>query len=115
MTIDYEMLGRQLEALATSDKDRLALSANFVALLYAEMPDINWLGLYVARGKELVLGPFQGLPPACAYLSARAFAGRPQRRWRHSESPMSTRSRGILPATRPQMPSSSFRWYRRAR
>ena len=67
MTIDYEMLGRQLEALATSDKDRLALSANFVALLYAEMPDINWLGLYVARGKELVLGPFQGLP-ACVRI-----------------------------------------------
>ena len=67
MTIDYEMLGRQLEALAASDEDRLALSANFVALLYAEMPDINWLGLYIARGNELVLGPFQGLP-ACVRI-----------------------------------------------
>ena len=67
MTIDYEMLGRQLEALAATDVDRLALSANFVALLYAEMPDINWLGLYVARRDELVLGPFQGLP-ACVRI-----------------------------------------------
>ncbi len=27
-------------------------------------PDINWAGLYIHRGDELVLGPFQG-KPAC--------------------------------------------------
>jgi GAF domain-containing protein len=35
--------------------------------LYAGIPDINWLGLYVLRDKELVLGPFQGLP-ACVRI-----------------------------------------------
>jgi len=25
-------------------------------------PDINWAGLYIHRGDELVLGPFQGKP-----------------------------------------------------
>jgi len=64
MKVDYELLGRQLDALADSDRDPLALSANFVALLYSALPDINWLGIYVARGPDLVLGPFQGLP-AC--------------------------------------------------
>lgn len=64
MTVDYELLGRQLNALAKTDADKLALSANFVALLYGELPDINWLGLYIRRGDDLVLGPFQGLP-AC--------------------------------------------------
>jgi GAF domain-containing protein len=35
--------------------------------LYAGIPEINWLGLYVLRDKELVLGPFQGLP-ACVRI-----------------------------------------------
>lgn len=64
MAVDYALLGRQFLALAATERDRLALSANFVALLHAELPDVNWLGLYVRRGDELVLGPFQGAP-AC--------------------------------------------------
>jgi len=68
MTTDYEMLGRQFDALASGDGDRLALAANFVALLHAELADINWLGIYVRRGDELVLGPFQGLP-ACVRIA----------------------------------------------
>jgi GAF domain-containing protein len=32
------------------------------------MPGINWLGLYVRRGDDLVLGPFQGLP-ACVRIA----------------------------------------------
>ncbi len=64
---DYPMLGQQLDALLSGVDDRLAMSANFVALLYTELPDINWLGLYLARGDKLVLGPFQGLP-ACVSI-----------------------------------------------
>lgn len=67
MTTDYDMLARQLDALVDDETDRLAISANFVALLYAAMTDINWLGIYVRRGDELVLGPFQGLP-ACVHI-----------------------------------------------
>ena len=60
-------MGKQLDALLADEDDLLALSANFVALLYAEIPDINWLGIYVVRDDELVLGPFQGLP-ACVHI-----------------------------------------------
>jgi GAF domain-containing protein len=67
MSVDYEMLARQFDALADGDEHPLALSANFVALLYAGIPEINWLGLYILRGAELVLGPFQGLP-ACSRI-----------------------------------------------
>jgi len=65
--VNYRRLEKQFEGLAAADNDPLALSANFVALLFAELPDINWLGIYIARGKELVLGPFQGLP-ACVRI-----------------------------------------------
>lgn len=67
MSVNYELLKKQFAGLADVDKDPLALSANFVALLYSELPDINWLGIYVARGDDLVLGPFQG-PPACVRI-----------------------------------------------
>lgn len=67
MTTDYDLLAKQLRALLDGETDTLALSANFVALLYAEIPNINWLGIYVCRGEELVLGPFQGLP-ACVRI-----------------------------------------------
>ncbi len=67
MTVDYDLLGRQLRGLAETDNDPLALSANFVALLNSAMPNINWLGIYVARSEDLVLGPFQGLP-ACVRI-----------------------------------------------
>jgi len=62
MTVNYELLEKQLVALIADEVDQLAISANFVALLYAEIPRINWLGIYVVRGDTLVLGPFQGLP-----------------------------------------------------
>jgi len=49
-----------MTALLGYEQDALANSSNFVGLLYNAMADINWLGIYVLRGDELVLGPFQG-------------------------------------------------------
>ena len=64
---DYPLLDSQLRALLGDEKDALASASNFVALLFNAMGDINWLGIYVLRGDELVLGPFQG-KPACVHL-----------------------------------------------
>ena len=57
---DYKLLESQLISLIGDEDDALANAANFVALLYNAMIDVNWLGIYVLRGEELVLGPFQG-------------------------------------------------------
>ncbi len=65
--IDYALLEAQAVALTDGEPDLLANSANFVALLYQALKDVNWLGIYVLRGDELVLGPFQGLP-ACVRI-----------------------------------------------
>lgn len=64
---DYDLLGRQLEAMLAGETDALANACNFVALLYDALEDVNWLGIYVLRGDELVLGPFQG-KPACVRI-----------------------------------------------
>jgi L-methionine (R)-S-oxide reductase len=64
---DYRLLDSQLRALIADESDPLASACNFVALLYDAMSDVNWLGIYVSRDTELVLGPFQG-KPACVHL-----------------------------------------------
>ena len=65
---DYALLDSQLRALLVDESDALAAASNFVALLYNAMLDINWLGIYVLRRDELVLGPFQG-KPACVHIA----------------------------------------------
>ena len=54
------------EALALTENVPHLISnlANVSALLYEKLPCINWVGFYVAEGKKLVFGPFQGRP-AC--------------------------------------------------
>ena len=64
---DYRLLTSQLLALLGQETDALAATSNFVALLYDAVDDVNWLGVYVLRGDELVLGPFQG-KPACVRI-----------------------------------------------
>ncbi|MDH3305542.1 MAG: GAF domain-containing protein [Gammaproteobacteria bacterium] len=64
---DYRLLDSQLSALLNSEPDALASASNFVAMLYNAMDDVNWLGIYVLRKHDLVLGPFQG-KPACVRI-----------------------------------------------
>ena len=64
---DYALLDEQLAELMSTEFDPVANSSNFVALLYHAISDINWLGIYVLRGDDLVLGPFQG-KPACVRI-----------------------------------------------
>lgn len=54
----------QLGSLIEGERSSAANMANASALLNFFMNDINWVGFYLFDGRELVLGPFQGLP-AC--------------------------------------------------
>ncbi|MGI6148709.1 MAG: GAF domain-containing protein [Firmicutes bacterium] len=64
----YRELCAKLEALIGEERDWLANLANTAALLYQELPRINWVGFYLLKGDELVLGPFQG-KPACIRIA----------------------------------------------
>jgi len=61
---NYETLCAQLAALTEGVPYEVANLANTSALLWQEMPEINWVGFYKMEGGALVLGPFQG-KPAC--------------------------------------------------
>ncbi|WP_019913751.1 GAF domain-containing protein [Paenibacillus sp. HW567] len=60
----FEAVLTQLGALMEGEPNAIANLANASALLKLSLPDTNWTGFYLFDGKELVLGPFQGLP-AC--------------------------------------------------
>lgn len=64
----YAQLAEQARALLHGEPDRIANAANLSALVYHALPNLNWVGFYFFDGKELVVGPFQGLP-ACVRIA----------------------------------------------
>jgi L-methionine (R)-S-oxide reductase len=64
----YESLVEQANGLLADEPDLIAKAANFAALVYHGVPDLNWAGFYFFDGKELVVGPFQG-KPACVRIA----------------------------------------------
>lgn len=56
----YRELLPQLAALLDGEPDLIANLANAAAALRECVPAASWIGFYVLRGGELVLGPFQG-------------------------------------------------------
>ena len=57
---NYDTVAAQLAALTEGIPYEVANLANASALLWQEMPKINWVGFYKMTDGALVLGPFQG-------------------------------------------------------
>jgi L-methionine (R)-S-oxide reductase len=64
----YAQIAAQVEALTAGERDLIANLANTASLLYHSMPELNWLGFYLLKDGELVVGPFQG-KPACVRIA----------------------------------------------
>ena len=62
----YQSLLPQIEALIGDEQDAIANMANISAAL-KEAFNFFWVGFYVVKNDELVLGPFQG-PIACTRI-----------------------------------------------
>jgi L-methionine (R)-S-oxide reductase len=64
----YRELATQISALVQDETDPVANMANCAAVLFNSVPRLNWVGFYLLKGGELVLGPFQGRP-ACVRIA----------------------------------------------
>jgi GAF domain-containing protein len=62
-----ERMVQAVEGILTGETDLIAAMANAASVVYHGMPQLNWVGFYILRGHELVLGPFQG-KPACVRI-----------------------------------------------
>ncbi len=63
----YKTLVPQIEALTTGEPDLVANLSNIAAALKQTM-NFFWVGFYIVKNNELVLGPFQG-PIACTRIA----------------------------------------------
>lgn len=72
---DYTSLCARLSALTDGISYETANLANAAALLWQELPDINWAGFYKMQDGQLVLGPFQGKPACITIPVGRGVCG----------------------------------------
>ncbi len=63
----YHLLIEQLKALLDGEPHVLPNLSNASALLNMALKNINWVGFYLIKEGELLLGPFQG-KPACIHI-----------------------------------------------
>ncbi|MBC8052522.1 MAG: GAF domain-containing protein [Sphingobacteriaceae bacterium] len=63
----YKSLLPQIKALIKGENDLIANLANVCAVLKSQF-NFFWIGFYLVKDKQLVLGPFQG-PVACTRIA----------------------------------------------
>lgn len=63
----YESLVSEIKGLIQEESDLVANLANISAAI-KEVFQFHWVGFYLVKGEELVLGPFQG-PVACTRIA----------------------------------------------
>ena len=68
--INYKSVNKELDSLCEGVNFDITILSNASALLYKNMDNINWLGFYILKDDELLLGPFQG-NPACVKIQIR--------------------------------------------
>ena len=77
----YRSLAESAAALLEGERDFLANMANLSALLFQELPDVNWAGFYLLKGQDLVLGPFQGKPACTRIGPGKGVCGAAAEKW----------------------------------
>ena len=63
----YQLLKEQMKAMLEGERDVISNLSNCSALLNEALTDINWVGFYLMKQGELILGPFQG-KLACIHI-----------------------------------------------
>ena len=51
---------KKLKSLIEFCNNEISILANMSALINMEMDDVSWVGFYLYKNEELILGPFQG-------------------------------------------------------
>lgn len=71
----YKELYPQVKALLEGEKDLIANMANICSAIKYGM-DFFWVGFYLVKGNELVLGPFQGTVACTRIAKGKGVCGK---------------------------------------
>lgn len=63
----YEIMLSAIKNEIEYEKDFIANLSNVSSIIMTLMQNINWVGFYIMKNEELVVGPFQG-KPACTRI-----------------------------------------------
>lgn len=75
MTDSLNIIVRTVAATIEGERNAIANMANTAAVLFHSLPDINWVGFYLADNAGLVLGPFQGNVACIRLAEGRGVCG----------------------------------------
>ena len=64
---NYKTMVTVINDFLKDEKDVIANLANISAIINSYVQNLNWVGFYILKKDELVLGPFQGMP-ACVRI-----------------------------------------------
>jgi L-methionine (R)-S-oxide reductase len=76
----YKALALELRHLCAGESDALANLANVAALLNHHLRDVNWVGFYLHKDAQLIVGPFQGKPACVRIAIGRGVCGQAAKR-----------------------------------
>lgn len=72
--MNFDLLLKQHQALMV--QKWITNLANTSAFIFQSMPNLNWVGFYLAENQKLYLGPFQGLPACVEIPFGRGVCGK---------------------------------------
>jgi GAF domain-containing protein len=72
----YRLMAETARSILEDETDLIAALANLSAVINEYLDDINWAGFYLIKGKDLVLGPFQGFPACSRIGEGKGVCGR---------------------------------------
>lgn len=58
--MNYSIIEEQVKAIAAEENGWVQVFSNSSAILYEEMGDVSWVGFYIEKNGNLLIGPFQG-------------------------------------------------------
>lgn len=71
----YNLLSQAVQTVLDKNEYAITNLSNFCALLKNSFSKISWVGFYLSDGKELYLGPFQGMHACTKIAYGRGVCG----------------------------------------
>jgi L-methionine (R)-S-oxide reductase len=71
----YQLVIKQIMSVVEGEEDLIANLANISAILKMNFDKYSWVGFYLWKKDELVLGPFQGKPACVRIKKGRGVCG----------------------------------------
>lgn len=71
----YQNVISHFHSLVAGENNEVVILGMISSLLKMQFETISWVGFYLLKGKELIVGPFQGKPPCIRIALGKGVCG----------------------------------------